>query len=101
MRKIDELVRECFMFNEPLNKSNTKVCCDDFTTELYLHGHLIASKNPRVKDSLKITNCGYFTNTTKSRLNAIPGVNIYQEKGVWYLNGDAWDGNWINIKQNV
>lgn len=40
---------------------------------------------------------GFFTNTTKERLNALPGVNIVQKLGKWYLNGVLWDGTLTNI----
>lgn len=36
---------------------------------------------------------------TKERLNALPYVNIVQRNYVWYLNGQEWDGNKIDINQ--
>lgn len=59
-----------------------------------LHGNIIAMKNDI---NLKISNCGYFTNTTKERLNAILlafGLGaIKQKKGKWYLNGEEFSGS--------
>lgn len=46
---------------------------------------------------LEITNAGWATNTTKERLNGIPGVSISQRKGIWYLNGKEWGGKFIKI----
>ena len=43
-------------------------------------------------NKIHIQNCGWFTNTTKERLNALPNVSIQQKKGVWYLNGEKWNG---------
>lgn len=64
---------------------------------LYLHNNKIAEHK---SDGLYVSNAGWFSNTTKERLNGIPAVNIYQKKHKWYLNGEEWDGNWIRINQN-
>ena len=62
---------------------------------LRLFGNLIAYH----KDgTIYISSAGYRTVTTKDRLNGLPGVNIQQKKGVWYLNGQPWGGNWKAIK---
>ena len=66
-----------------------------------LHGNTIAVlrwDSQHCYGGLRITNCGWFTTTTKERLNGLSGVAIHQSKGVWYLNGDAWDGRnkWID-----
>ena len=63
-------------------------------TSLYLHGNKIAEYR---EDGLYITNAGWRSNTTKERLNGLPNVRIYQSKGIWYLNGEAWSGNWIKV----
>ena len=106
MRKITIESNEAFLNSTPFKKQNMEVRV--LATEnnspcwvgLFYHGNMIAERhiNKRV-NKLKITNCGYFTNTTKERLNALPNVNLYQKKGVWYLNEKAWNGNLINIKQ--
>lgn len=48
--------------------------------------------NARRTDNIIITNAGWFSNTTKERLSALPGVHISQKKGEWYLNDELWDG---------
>jgi hypothetical protein len=96
MRKITEESRNAFNRNENFKKANTEVSCDDFTTELYLHNNLIATKNPRT-GVLKITNAGWKKNTTKERLNGLPGVSIYQKNFVWYLNGKEWNGELTKV----
>ena len=67
-------------------------------TILKLHGNAIAYKYNDPEQTLSITNCGYFTQTTKERLNGLNGVNIYQKKGIWYLNGVEWSGELIDVK---
>ena len=64
---------------------------------LYLFGNLIARHTEDGK--IKISNCGWFTNTTKERLNALPNVSIVQRNYIGYLNGEKWDGQPITINQ--
>ena len=47
-----------------------------------------------------IDSCGYMTHTTKERLNGIPGIQVVQRKGVWYLNGIEWDGSRVAVETN-
>lgn len=95
MRKVTQNAINAFILNQNFSSSNTDVIVHSNGTELVLHGNCIASKQ---KGILTITNCGWFTNTTKERLNAIPGVNIHQENFKWYLNGEEWDGKLTKIK---
>jgi hypothetical protein len=46
---------------------------------------------------LWITNALWKSKTTKERLNGLSGVNIRQERGVWYLNDKVWDVRWVNV----
>jgi hypothetical protein len=64
--------------------------------KLQYHENTIAIKD-RITNKISITNCGWFTPTTKERLNALPNVNIVQKNFVWYLNGQEWDGNLTDI----
>lgn len=98
MRTITEKSIEAFMSGTKLTIGNTRVQisdCEYKTVWLKLHDNLIAT---RVGSKIRITNCGWFTNTTKERLNALPGVHIQQKAGKWYLNGIEWDGTWIEVK---
>ena len=63
-------------------------------SNLYLFDNLIAMRGV---DGLYITNAGWKSNTTKERLNALPGVSINQKAGEWYLNGEKWDGKLTKI----
>lgn len=95
MRKTTQLATSAFLAGIPTSISNTTVTVEDGVTRLYLFGNHIASKQP--DNGIFISNAGYFTNTTKERLNGLPNVAINQKNGVWYLNGQVWDGEWIKV----
>lgn len=87
-RKIDIETAQAFNNNRNYSNGNTVVMdgC------ILLHGHKIAE---RVGRRLFIDACGFKTQTTKARLNALCGVSIRQVSGAWYLNGVEWDGERI------
>lgn len=89
-RKVTKQIVSAFLAGQPLKVDNS-------TTDgksLFLFGNKIAEHR---EDGLYITNAGWETNTTKERLNALPGVSISQVKHVWYLNGKRWDGKWTKV----
>ena len=96
MRKITRESIDAFNSNETFSKANTTVTVSDTTTVLLLHGNSIAYKDIAT-GKVEITNCGWDTTTTKERLNGLDEVEIRQRQGQWYLNGDLWDGNLIQI----
>jgi len=63
---------------------------------MYLFENLIAKYDNKTKN-LFITNAGYFSQTTKERLNGFNNVRLKQKQGIWYLNNVEWNGNWIQI----
>jgi hypothetical protein len=103
-RKITTLAIDAFMNAENLNCNgygcvfNLDNTCVTRNNEIamHLHGNRIARRESG-SNSIQITNAGWFSNTTKERLNGIPGVSIQQKKGVWFLNGVEWNGEWINV----
>jgi hypothetical protein len=97
MRKITAQAVDAFMDARPFKKDNMQVEVLPNVTIMYLHGNAIAYRFNDPDRTLTITNCGWFSNTTKERLNGIPGVSINQKKGQWYLNGEVWNGNLIDI----
>ena len=97
MKTITENSVNAFNSAKPFNTSNTTVEVLPNVTILKLFGNAIAYRYNDPEKTLSITNCGYFTKTTKERLNGIDGVSISQKKGVWYLNGEEWDGNLIDV----
>lgn len=95
MQKITRLMRDAFMSNTNFKRDNTEVRVTEQCTSIYLFGNRIAYKNN--EDNMYITTCGWPTNTTKDRLNALPNVHITQLKGMWYLNGEKWDGSSTSV----
>ena len=92
MRKITKLAISHFLEGVYFNQSNTEVIPNFKGISLYLHGNEIATKSP--EGTIKVTTAGWPTNTTKERLNGIPGVKVTTVKGQLYLNGEEWDGGW-------
>jgi hypothetical protein len=76
-------------------KANMQIMALPDVTVMLLHGNPIAYKY--IDGTLKITNAGWFSNTTKDRLNSIAGVSIVQRNYVWYLNDEVWDGKLTTI----
>ena len=97
MRKITNDSINAFMNASKFNKQNTSVEVLPNVTILKLHGNPIAYRYNDPKRTLSITNAGWFSNTTKERLNALPNVNIVQKNFVWYLNGKEWNGDLTDI----
>jgi len=101
MNKITEKSIEAFINANKFKMSNTEVEVLPNVTVLKLFGNEIAYKYNDPDRTIMITNAGWFTRTTKERLNGIPSVRINQKKGVWYLNGKRWDGKLITPKCNI
>ena len=97
MRQITQRISTAFRNGRSLRIDNT------YTdgVAIWLFGNKIAEYrsdyNNEPLNGLWITSAGWRTNTTKERLNGLPGVNITQRNHQWYLNGVAWDGNWIHV----
>jgi len=94
MRKITKEACRAFENLKQYKKSNTEVIKYDVRIEMRLHGNLIAYSD---MTGTYISNAGYFTNTTKERLNGLTGVHIHQKDFQWYLNGEEWNGGWVRI----
>jgi hypothetical protein len=89
MRKITEQAAHAFLRRENFKLDNTEVIVEGDVVKMYLHGNCIAQRTPL---ATTISTGGWMTNTTKERLNGLSNVSIVQKKGVWYLNGNEWDG---------
>lgn len=98
MRKITNEAVNAFMNAKKYNSGNTKVDILPNVTIMSLFGNKIAYRYNDPEKTLSITNCGWESNTTKERLNAINGVNISCKKGQWFLNGIIWDGRLIDVR---
>ena len=97
MRQITNDSINAFMNAKPFSRQNMIVEVLPNVTILKLHNNAIAYRYNDPERTLKITNCGWFSNTTKERLNALPNVHIQQKNWNWYLNGKEWDGELTSI----
>jgi len=94
MRKITRKAIDAFMKGINFETGNTAVYTDSCETRLWLFGNCIAKKN---SSGISVRSAGWQTNTTKERLNGIPGISIKQIKRKWYINGKLWDGGWYTL----
>lgn len=90
-RKITTEMIKNFIDKVPFKKSNTEVVREGTIYYLKLFDNKIAALLGDGR--MWISNAGWKSNTTKERLNALPGVHIRQIKGLWYLNDLQWDGS--------
>ena len=104
MRKIEQQMNFAISNKADWSSSNTRVEYNNNSncSSVYLHGHQIATFDHNLK-AVKLSSCGYQTNTTKSRLNAILqeidyGCRVFQKNWDWYFKSnnnqtvDFWDG---------
>ena len=92
MRKIERQMNFAISNKGNWAGSNTSVSYNESTncSSIYLHGHQIATVDHNLK-AVKLSSCGYTTNTTKSRLNAILdevkyGCKVFQKNWDWFVN---------------
>ena len=97
MRQITNDSINAFLNARKFNRQNMSVEVLPNVTILKLHNNAIAYKYNDPEKTLSITNCGWFSKTTKERLNGLPNVNIYQKALKWFLNGKEWNGDLINV----
>ena len=98
MRQITKDSISAFMSAKKFNRQNMQVEVLPNVTLLKLHNNIIAYRYNDPQRTLSIDSCGWFTPTTKERLNALEGVSIQQKAFKWYLNGVEWDGQLTDIK---
>ena len=103
MRKIERMMNFAISNKGNWASSNTQVLYNDSTncSQIFLHGHQIATFDHNLK-AVKLSSCGYTTNTTKSRLNAILdevkyGCRVFQKNWNWFVSyndqgASFWDG---------
>lgn len=104
MREIEKRMVQAIKQRKDFTCDNTKVFQMPNITQVRLHGHIIAEFD-WVTYTVKLSNCGWTTRTTQSRLNAIfsqiPGFyGIHTKKGEWYLTDCEHNvTDWINNKE--
>ena len=85
MRQVTQLAVSQWLMRKKFRRGNTHT---DGNT-LYLHNNAIA----KIDDNdglVYVRSAGWETNTTRERLNGIPGVRIHQKNWEWYLNNCLW-----------
>ena len=94
-RKITKESVSALLQRRTFSKGNMKVEEYNGTYRLKLHNNTIAVLDEM--DVLSVSNAGWASNTTKERLNGLPGVSVNQKNWNWYLNGNEWTGEWARI----
>ena len=85
-----------FLSSKEFKRENMVVNTNSDVTYLRLWGNTIAT---RTKDGrVYIDSCGWFTVTTKDRLNYLlerlnGNLRISQKNCLWYINDTPWDGS--------
>ena len=93
MRLLEKKMVSAFNGMYNWNGNNTSVVSDGKESRVYLHGNLIAIN----KDGKKsFSNAGWFSNTTKSRLNAL-GLGVCQKNYKWFVKGQEWKGEFMSV----
>ena len=89
MRKIERLMNKAITNQKDWKMDNTEVISFTNSSDVYLHGNLIA----RIGETwIELFDGGWRTSTTKSRLNAIlsehgcPGEYVVQKYFQWFVN---------------
>ena len=92
MRKIERQMNFAISNKGNWAGSNTSVSYNESTncSQVYLHGHHICTFDHNTQ-AVKLNSCGYQTNTTKSRLNAILdevkyGAKVFQKNWNWFVS---------------
>lgn len=99
-RKITEQAVNAFLAGRAFCSGNSSV---EFSplgaiVVLKLHGNAIARYDKGDISTMEVCNGGWSSNTTKERLNGLPGVRVNQKDWTWYLNGVEWDGGWRRVR---
>jgi len=102
MRIIEQEMLEAIGDTRGWEKDNTKVSVavgnSVLTTCVSLHGNQIAAIRQEPNSlELRISDCGWQTRTTKSRLNCILSyfnlTGIHQSKGEWFRGDAPFEGS--------
>tara|TARA_R100001530_G_C4291535_1_gene148150 strand:+ start:151 stop:498 length:348 start_codon:yes stop_codon:yes gene_type:complete len=114
MRKIEKDLIQAIKNKKNWCKSNTHIVYtkEADRVEVYLHGNHIVNLwfTGSQVSIVYITDAGWESNTTKSRLNAIcsefcPDIHVYRKNWDWYLgtaNGSKeWDGSYTHYLKEV
>ena len=94
MRAITRDIVQAFRAGEVMSKGNSNTDGN----ALFLHGNKIAWWDEGHR--LWIDTCGWNSNTTRERLNGLPGVKVSTKQGQMFLNGKEWDGQAVKVVEH-
>jgi len=98
MRRVTLDATEAFLQRKNKKTHNTVVSVDkDGNASMILFGNRIAVHTHDGR--LFITTAGWNTSNTRSRLSGIGRFRITSRAGGLSLNGQSWDGRWVEIVQ--
>lgn len=94
MRKIEQQMLYAIQQRKNWQLSNTQVTVHGGTIVVRLHGNIIAEIT---STALFLSDAGWRSSTTKSRLNAILQHYklplVYQKQYQWYIGDELWTGS--------
>jgi hypothetical protein len=99
MRVVEKKMLNAIVSKKNLTLDNTMVVTEGNVSCVYLFNNLIAKITDK---NVKISNCGYKTITTKSRLNCIlqefvKDARIHQKNFDWYIGNEIFPKGWIEF----
>ena len=93
MRVIEKKMIEAIRNRKDFSLDNTVVKHGEATSVVFLHKHPIAIFL-WADNTVAVSNCGWASVTTKSRLNAIlrsfANTGVHQHKRVWYMGDNEF-----------
>lgn len=93
MRVIEQKMVEAIRNRKPMRIDNTVVMHGEAVSTVFLHNHPIAIFM-WADNTVAVSNCGWDTTTTKSRLNAVLrtfcNTGIHAHHFVWYMGKDEF-----------
>jgi hypothetical protein len=97
MRVIEHNMMKAILGRKNFRSSNTEVRWEGSHCIVSLFENEIIDWYVGDNTWLLVTDCGWRTSTTKSRLNAILDhlalPRIHQKKHVWYIGDERWSGS--------
>ena len=95
MRKITTQTVKAFLSSTNFKSGNDSVLVGMNETCMLLHNNMIARM---INGIIEVSLAGWNTNTTRDRLNGIPGCSIHTKYGTPYLNGNPINSSdWYKI----
>ena len=102
MKKISMDSAQALLVGKRFKRGNTEVRVLPNVSVLLLHGNEIAYRYNDPDQTLSVTNAGWFSKTTKERLNAIDGVGILIAVFICRVpNGPKWCAFFVDLRKLV